>query len=338
MTKQRKKRRVSNGSFRNSKKPLLEILREIRKGRRFLVATHENPDGDGLASSLALARGLRQLGKKVKVYSRDPVPVSLRFLPGWESISSRLLSGERFDVSFLVDCAVPSRVGSEFERHPGLGKKIVLDHHAESGCGRDTHIIDTRAASAGMVVYRVLRGMGVCIDRSIATNIYCTIASDTGNFSYSNTSAEVLQLAADLVGMGVCPWEVSRGLQESYPRTRLSLLELVLKTIEFQAGGKIGSIVLTQNMLRKTGATSDLAEDFVNFPRSIKSVEVAILIREVGKKEYRISLRSKEVVDVGCVAAGFDGGGHLRAAGFTMTGTLSHVKKTLYRALKRELE
>ena len=196
---------MSKASSRNSKS-LLEILRAIRKGRRFLIATHENPDGDGLASALALARGLRQLGKNVKVYDRDPVPVSLRFLPEWESVTSRLSAGERFDVSFLVDCSVPSRVGPEFESHPGLGKRIVLDHHARSRRGGDIHLIDPKAASAGVVVYRVLRKAGIRIDRQIATNIYCTLVTDTGNFCYSNTSAEVFGLSPDLVCLFVLPF------------------------------------------------------------------------------------------------------------------------------------
>lgn len=328
---------MSKSSSRNF--DVLEaILRKIRRGRSFLVTTHENPDGDTLGSALALAQGLRQLKKRVKVYNQGSIPSSLRFLPGSSRVTSRLDSKEKFDVSFLVDCADFMRVGEEFSRHRGLGCKIVLDHHVQSGCEGDLNLVEVAAASSGMVVYQVLKKAGIRIDRAIATNIYCTLVADTGNFRYVNTTASVLELAGEMVRQGVRPSEVSRNLNESYPKARLELLRQVLGTLELKARGRIGSVVMTLGMLRKSGATVDLAGDFVEFPRSLSSVEVAVLIREMGPGRYKVSLRSKGRLDVGGVAALFGGGGHVRAAGCSVGGNLAAVKKQIYGILEKRMQ
>lgn len=324
MTKRATKSRGSKGSSRSS-----EILRKIkaviRSGRSFLVTTHFNPDGDALGSAVALALGLRRLGKKVTLYNTDPVPCSLRFLPLASQVVRELPADRRYDAAFIVDCADLDRVGKDFSKQRGIGQKIVIDHHAKSGRAGDLNLIDRKAAASGIVVFRLLKSLGVPITREIATAIYCALITDTGNFRYSNTDASVLKLAHDLVSRGVDPWTVSRQIFENFPVERLKLLGMVLATLEVSEGGRIASIVLTRKMLEETGAAPDLAEEFINFPRSIDTVEVAVQFREL-EDGCKVSFRSKSRVDVASLAAAFGGGGHARAAGCTLKESLTEVK------------
>ena len=331
MTKRRTKSRASTASSQSSR----AVIREVRKGKSFLVTTHENPDGDALGSALGLGAGLRQLGKKVRVYNCDPVPSVLRYLPNSGRVTGEIPEGERFDASFIVDCADLHRLGEAFARHRGLGKKIVLDHHARSTRGGDINLIRTEAASSGMVVYRLLKKMRVRITKEIAVALYCTLVTDTGSFRYSNTTAEVFELARKLVLAGADPWTASRNLFETFPKERLKLLGSVLHSLEISSEGRIATIVLAREMLRETGATEEMAEEFINFPRSIASVEVAVQFRETDKG-YKISLRSKDFVDVAKIASRFGGGGHRRAAGCVMEGSLEEVREKILAAVRRE--
>lgn len=335
MTKHKKRSRGSTRFFQGSRSSEIvrEVIGEIRRGKTFLVTTHENPDGDALGSALALAAGLKKLGKKVKVYNKDRPPSSLKFLPHVERVIQELQVEERFDVAFIVDCADLDRVGEGFARHPGIGKKIVIDHHLLSGRAGDINLIVKEAASTGVIVYHLLKGLRIPITKEIAIAIYCTLVTDTGSFRYSNTDASVLELASELVSLGVRPWLVSKNLFDNYPVARLKLLGKVLNTLEVSPDGKIASLTLTGEMLRETGATSDLAEEFINFARSIDSVEVAVFIREF-EDGFKISLRSKDFVDVATLASRFGGGGHKRAAGLKMKGTLPEVQSRILEAAR----
>ena len=336
MTKRKTKSHGSTTSSPNSR-IYREVIREIRRGRSFLVTTHANPDGDALGSALALATGLVKLKKKVKVYNQDPVPHSLRFLPNSNWVSNHLGAGERYDVAFIVDCADLDRVSESFVKHPGIAKRIVLDHHLRSGRAGDINLVEVKAASSGVVVYNVLKKIPVPITKEIATNVYCTLVTDTGSFRYSNTDATVHQLARDLLKIGVDPWTVSKNIYESFPVERLKLLGKVLNTLQISPDGRIASMVLTKEMLKETGASEDLAEDFINFPRSIDSVEVAVQFREI-EDGYKMSFRSKDVVDVAELASRFGGGGHERAAGCKMKGSLPEIKEKILGAVQEALQ
>ncbi|HSA58138.1 MAG TPA: bifunctional oligoribonuclease/PAP phosphatase NrnA [bacterium] len=305
----------------------------VRKGERFLVATHVNPDGDALGSALALAAGLHRSGKSVTVYNADPVPYYLKFLPGSGAVTSRLLPSDRFDAVFVVDCSELARVGKAFlSRLEDFGISVVLDHHARGKRDGDVRCVDAKAAASGVVVHRLLERLGVALTKQIAVNLYVTLATDTGWFRYGNTSAGVLRLAARLVEAGAEPDRISRALQESSPPARLKLLARVLDSLELYEGGTIGLVALTRAMLKETGGTIEMTDDFVEFPRSVASVEAAALLRET-PDGWRVSLRSKEAIDVGAVATGLEGGGHIRAAGFTMKGDLATVRARTVAAL-----
>jgi phosphoesterase RecJ-like protein len=312
------------------------ICRVFREKDRFLIACHENPEGDAIGSELALALALRKMGKTVTVLNADPVPGNLAFLPGADSVV-REEDGSRYDVAVVVDCGSAERTGRvqpEILKPPVL---VNIDHHrTNGGCG-EYCLIDPDAAATGMLVYRILSAMGVEIDYDVAVNIYVAILTDTGSFHYSNSSPEAFHIAGEMIRRGIDPWAVAEQVYETQSADRLRLLGRVLSSLEIAAGGKIASITTMKKDLADFSAGKDSLEGFINYPRSILGVEVAVAFREEDGGEIRVSFRSKGRVDVSAVALAFGGGGHRNAAGCTMQGTFAEVKRKVFGALEAAL-
>ena len=188
------------------------------------------------------------------------------------------------------------------------------------------------------VVMKLLERLRVKLTREIAVHVYTTLVTDTGNFRYSNTDASVFALAKKLVEAGVVPWDVSKKIFENFPVARLKLLGKVLPTLEISADAQVASLVLSQAMLRDCEATADLADEFINYPRSLNTVEVAILFRKRPEGKWKVSFRSKDRIDVAKLAAQFSGGGHARAAGCTFEGlSLEQVRQKIFAAVGQVL-
>ncbi|MDO8461531.1 MAG: bifunctional oligoribonuclease/PAP phosphatase NrnA [Deltaproteobacteria bacterium] len=312
-----------------------KVIDAIQKNHNFIVTSHANPDGDALGSMLALGAGLKFLGKKVKIYSRDGVPKTLAFLPNTNLVSRDLTVDEPFDAGFIVDCAEKERVGDIFRDSRGIKKLIVVDHHLKSGRCGDINLIDAKAPSTGELVYRLLKKLKVPISKEIAVPIYCTLVTDTGGFRYSNTNSKTLKTASELVRLGAEPWFVSKNVDENYSASRFKVLGKVLETMTLSPEGHLAYGLLTRKMLSEAGAAVEDAEGFINFFRSIGTVEVAVQFREESDNLYKVSFRSKDRVDVAAVANQFGGGGHARASGCTLKGSLQEVQSKILKAVEQ---
>jgi phosphoesterase RecJ-like protein len=201
-----------------------------------------------------------------------------------------------------------------------------VDHHVSNSQFGDVNLVDSQASSTAEIVYDLLREIPVKMNLAIAENLYTGVLTDTGSFHYSNTTARTFAVARACVLAGVDPWKVAEKVYETQPLARLRLLPLVLGTLAIEEDGRVSSVVVTQKMLAETGATPALTEDFINYPRSVKGTEVAMLFREINPSKYRISFRSRGRVDVSRISQGFQGGGHPNAAGCTLEGPLWEVK------------
>lgn len=323
---------------------LNRILELIRGSKRILISSHENPDGDAIGSTLALGLGLEQIGKEVVLYNKDGVPELLQFLPQSDRIRKSLKDVEgTFDIAFAVDCTGTQRAGEEFEDFLRTGRcrrVVIVDHHQTNNSSADLHLLDPRSSSTGVIVYSVLKSLSVEIDNAIAENVYTTIIGDTGSFRYSNTNPETFRVAAELVEHGVDPAEVSEALFESEPLRKLKLIGLVLNTLEVSADKRIASVFVDRNMFAESGARREDTEGIVNIPRSIKGVEVAVFFREETGKDgslWKVSFRSKGKVDVAEIAEAFGGGGHKRAAGCSVPGSLTEVKDKIFGSIREVL-
>ncbi|MBK5273487.1 MAG: bifunctional oligoribonuclease/PAP phosphatase NrnA [Desulfuromonadales bacterium] len=305
------------------------IVEEIRSNKSFLLTSHEGPDGDALGSTLALASILRKTGKDVVIHFRDPVPDLYGFLPGADTVLAHI-PDRNFDMAFVLDIGELSRAGNEFCSFSRKGKIVNLDHHL--GCGNfGTHnLIDPTAAATGVLVYRIACALGYRIDAETALCLYVSIITDTGSFRYSNANREAFTIAGEMIECGVNAWDVAEQLYENQPRKRLELLARCLPTLEVIKGGLAASVTVSLDMYADTGADAELTDGFVNYPRSIKGVEVAIFFRQISEQKVKVGFRSKGKVNVAVFSAALGGGGHHNAAGCTVDGTLDEVKSKVY--------
>lgn len=314
-----------------------DVIAEIKKGQNFLIASHVNPEGDAVGSTLALALGLRELKKDVTAYLYDPVPALFRFLPFADKVVSKVNENIIYDAVLVVDCGQIDRLGEEFNKVKNRGKLINIDHHSTNDCFGDINVINSEASAAGEMIYDLLKEIPVRITRDIAINIYVSILTDTGSFRYSSTTPKAFAVAGEMVGLGVEPWEIAQKIYESQPLKKIKLLTTVLNTLEVSNDGKIATLVVTLDMINKANASKELADGFVNYARTIEGVEVGILLREAKIGEYKISFRSKGRVDVSQVSQEFGGGGHRNAAGCNIKGTLESVKEKVVSATEKKI-
>ncbi|MEK7790122.1 MAG: bifunctional oligoribonuclease/PAP phosphatase NrnA [Deltaproteobacteria bacterium] len=314
------------------------VLKELKKGKSFLVCSHLGPDGDAMASMLALGLGLEQFGKKVVYYNNDSVPENLRFLPGAGKAVQTLNPKDYFDAAIAVDCGSVHRLGERFLNFQGYNLLINIDHHASNDRYGDLNYILPKAASSGEVVWQVLKALKCKLTPKIAMNIYCTLVTDTGSFRYSNTTASTLRLAAEMVEAGAEPSTVSQNLFESHPRAVFALLKRLLDRLEISQDGRYSWSVLYKKDLLETGSNYEMTEEFINYPRAIKGVEIAMLFKEWEGGSFKVSMRSKAAADVSEICQSFGGGGHQKASACIVPGTFEEVKKKIIEKVEELLK
>jgi bifunctional oligoribonuclease and PAP phosphatase NrnA len=301
-----------------------------------LISTHKSPDGDALGSQLGLMLALEKMGKTVIAHNLNPVPDIYRFLPQNERIRVGKPVQGRYDAFIVVD-ADPPRTGLFDKTYPA-DVLINIDHHLTNPLAWQLTWLDADASAAGEMIYGLIRELGVRIDRDIALCLYTAIFTDTGSFRYSNTTPESMKIAATLLEAGADPWLVTENVYESFAYTRLKLLGTVISNMERSADGRTAWVVVTDELYRLTNTTAEDTDNFVNFVRSVKGVEVAVLFRQTGSAQYKISMRSKGRVDLSRLAQSFGGGGHKNAAGSVLDGTLEEVKKRVIGGVEKAIE
>lgn len=313
-----------------------EVAQALRKHQRFLVTAHLNPDGDAVASVLGLGRILESLDKEVVLYNPDPVPHNYAFLPGADQIKTTH-GDEPFDATVVMDCSELSRTGP-LPAEAMRGELIGIDHHLTTKPLGAVNYQNPGASSIGEMLYEIMGQLGLKLDFELAQCIYTSILSDTGSFRYSNTSPAAMRVAADALALGVSSWDVALEVYESQPLARVRLLAKVLPTLEVDSSGRYGSILVTREMFAETGATKDLIDGFINHPRGIVGVEVAIQFREENERLYKVSFRSRGRINVAQIADKFGGGGHANAAGCSVTGNLEEAKLQIFSAVEEALQ
>ena len=267
----------------------------------------------------------------------DAVPAPLRFLPGAEQVVTALDPDDRFDATVACDTGHPSRLPAALPPPERRGIFINLDHHASTPRFGDLNLIDIRAAAVGVLVYRLLKAMGLPLGPEAAAALYVSLLSDTGGFRHGNTDVEALRVAADLVEAGARAGELASAIWQQDSLEQMKLLGKVLQTLQLTHGGRVGWVTLTNAAVHEAGTAQEPADGFVTFPRSIAGVQVAVLLREQSK-QWRVSLRSRGQVDVARIAGLFGGGGHAAAAGCCLVGDGDMVRRRLTAALSAALE
>jgi phosphoesterase RecJ-like protein len=316
-----------------------QILDIIAANTSFLVLTHYRPDGDAIGSQLALALLLKNLGKQVEAWNDDPVPAKFRFLPHSDLIRQPPATPKTFDVVIAIDLSVWNRAGTGTERIAGRKHFINIDHHVSNDKFADVNWIVTESPASGQIVYDLMKAGGFPITKDIAACLFAAISTDTGSFSYANTTAASLRAAAELVETGLNVGEISRHVYESYPRARLHLLQMALADLKLAEHNRVAYYWVTNDMFQSSGAKREDTEGLIDYARSIEGVLIAVLFEELPEAgKIRISLRSKHPkIDVNSIARHFGGGGHREAAGARLTGTPREIEQKVLAAISASI-
>jgi phosphoesterase RecJ-like protein len=313
---------------------LQQITEAIRARRRFVLSSHERPDGDSIGSQLALAYALRALGKSVRVVNKDPAPGPLKTFPGVSDIVIADRVDEAYDAAIILECGDLDRTGVE-----GLDRSFVIniDHHpGNSGYGQ-LKWFDPMAAACGEMVYELVRALGVRLTLEIATHVYLAILTDTGAFHYSNITPKTFDICREMLETGVDPVRVARDVYDSNNMGRLKLFGAVLSAMQIDQTGRIAIVYLDHEMAREAGGTYEDTEGLINLPLTVKEIEAVVFFKQIEGDDYRISMRSKGSIDVGMVAKEFGGGGHKNAAGCTKSGPIDELQKLFVDKIERAI-
>ncbi|MCZ7582706.1 MAG: DHH family phosphoesterase [Deltaproteobacteria bacterium] len=312
----------------------------LREHASFLLMTHTNPDGDAIGGAHGLALALRKMGKRAVFYSQDTPPSYLSYLPDLDAIVNDLPDVADFDALLVLDCGDFERVGRVLPRVKDHSFIVNMDHHASNPNFGHVNLVDEHASSTSEIVYRVLTAMDFEFDAAVATCLYTGVISDTRSFFNTNATPASFRACAAMVEHGADPAAIARALFVEQPPEKARLFAEALATLELDVGGQVAGMVVTNELMKKLGVSSETLEGFVDFPLTIRGVEASYLIREVfveGRKRIKGSVRTTERVDSTLVTGEFGGGGHRRAAGFTTDGTLADVRAHLVGILKTHL-
>jgi len=320
------------------------VAAALRDNERFVVTSHEAPDGDALGSLLGMGLALQELGKDVVMFLGGPAPLpgEYRFL----ELERRGLRrhrppdfGER--VLVALDCASPSRVGAEAGVVDAASFTVNIDHHHDNPRFGDVDLVVPDASSTGEVVADLLRELGVALTPEIAEALYIALVTDTGRFQYANTTPKALRLAADLVEAGADVNRVFQGVYENVQFAKLKLLARALERAHVLEGGEIVVSHLLRDDFEAVGASEPYSEGIIDVLRSVEGSAVSALIREPprdGGPARKVSLRSSvDEVDVSAIARKSGGGGHREAAGFSSDLSVDEITAFIVREVSAQV-
>jgi phosphoesterase RecJ-like protein len=317
-----------------------KVIEALKSRDNFLITSHVNPEGDSIGSQLAVHYILERLGKRSVMVDHDGVPDNLRFLPGTGSIACEVPEDFHPDTAIVLDCAVKERAGDIGVCLDRTRYIINIDHHVSNEFFGDVNWVEPKASSVGEMVYHIIKNLGMAIEKELAQAMYAAIVTDTGMFTYDNTSKQTHEIAGELITKGVRPNALHREIFEKKSVSDVRLLGRVLGTLKVEENGLLAHMGLTRQMYAEEGIDHVSTDEFINFPRSIKGVEVAVFFKQSYNtpEHINVSFRSGGKVNVNIVASRFGGGGHERAAGCTLTGTFADIREKVLAEVARALK
>jgi phosphoesterase RecJ-like protein len=319
-----------------------QVLQELREGEKFLLTTHENPDGDALGSLVAMNETLRALGKDTVMFlsaEEFPLPYEYRDLPLGSVSHSLPVDAEERTIVFL-DCGNLDRMPVSF-----LGRDdahiVNIDHHHDNTRFGTANLVVDGASCTAEIIWELLPDLGVELSPELAEALYIGLVTDTGKFQYENTTATSHRMAAALLEHGVDVHNIFRRLYENVPFAKLQLLARMLNRVERHDGGRLTLSFLLRSDYKETGADENFSEGLVDHMRALEGTVVAALVREQLKEGregvMKVSLRaSADEVDVSVIARKEGGGGHRQAAGFSTTRSLADLTEFLRREIEAQ--
>lgn len=314
-----------------------QIIDVINKSSKIAVTSHVVPDGDNIGSSLALCLALKKLNKQATYLIDDNIPGVYRFLKGAKEVE-RLSSFADLDYDLVIamDCGDLERLG-KVKQLAEKTRLINIDHHISNTNFGEINLVEENASATAEIAYKLIKSMGIFIDKDMAECIYTGIVTDTGMFQYSNTSEETHSIAAELIIAGVNPADIFNKVYQNSPKEKILLMKEAIQSLEFYSSDKISCITISKAQIDDIAGEDLDTEGIVNMARDIAGIEVAVFLKEKESNVIKVSLRSKSYVDVCAIAKGFGGGGHIRAAGCTITAGLEQAKQQLILAIQKQI-
>ena len=299
----------------------------LREADRVLILTHQYPDGDTLGSGFALCRALLALGKTVRVECADPIPEKYAYM-------MEGLAPLDFEPAFVcaVDVADTHLLGSLSVYANRVD--LCIDHHGSNVEYARELLLDAGCSATAMLIADIIRGLGVEIDRAMAECIYTGIATDTGCFKYSNTTPQTHRLAADMMERGIAYDIINRAMFDIKTRERIELERQALDTVTFYYEGRCAIMTISEEMVRRSGATDNDMEGLAPIPRQIEGVWVGVTLREKSGGAYKVSVRTGNHADASAICARLGGGGHVRAAGCSLDGPADQAVRRILAAIE----
>lgn len=321
---------------------LNNIISEIKRAKKIAILPHISADGDSLGSSIALGLALKKINKNIDIFLEEPIPYIYAFLPATEDTQVYFENVEHdfsdCDLTIALDTGSIDRLGKRVVILNSSSTTINIDHHMTNSNFADFNYVRTDASSVGEIIYELLKTMEIDIDEYIATCLYVSIASDTGGFRYSNTKPETHRIVAALIEKGVDVSYISQKMFETTSLGKVKLMARAINSLQLYEDGKVAFITITNQIIELEGAAEEDSDGLVNVGRNIQGVEVAAMLREYGEDSVKVNLRSNNYLDVSEIANLFSGGGHKKAAGCIIEGTLEEVKIKLLDKIKNALK
>lgn len=315
----------------------------FQPGRRVCLTTHVNPDGDGLGSEVALAHLLRARGLTVSITNPTATPARFQFLfeelPGVDRSGEAVKEIRRSDVIVVLDISELGRLGMLAEAVRERGVPVAcIDHHVSPGLlPPGPRYVDPTASATGELVFEIAKANGWRLEQPAARGLYVALLTDTGGFRFSNTHPRTLRIAAELLETGLDPEAIYLDVYARAPEGRPRLLGEALQTLVVEPEIGLAWVTIPPGAVERLGLTSDDLDGVVEYPRSVDGVRMALLFREVSAGRVKVSLRSVGNVDVAAFAKQFGGGGHTKAAGLAVVGSLADVQGTVLAAARTYL-
>ncbi|HEX7337352.1 MAG TPA: bifunctional oligoribonuclease/PAP phosphatase NrnA [Gemmatimonadales bacterium] len=315
----------------------------LRPGQRVCITTHVNPDGDGIGSEVGLVHLLRAQGLDAVITNPSSTPPRFSFLfeglPGVDRSAEAIKELRRADLIIVLDISDLTRLGMLIETVKSRGVPVAcVDHHVSVGVlPAGPRYVDPEAAATGELIYELAKANGWPVTEQVARALYVAILTDTGGFRFSNTRARTLRVAADLLEAGVDNEEIYLEVYARAPEGRPRLFAEALQTLVVENEYGLAWVTVPPGAIERLGVSSDDLDGVVEFPRSIEGVRMALLFREISQGRVKVSLRSVGDVDVAAFAKPYGGGGHTKAAGLSLTGSLAEVQATILKAAREYL-
>jgi phosphoesterase RecJ-like protein len=311
-----------------------DIVLKILQTEKMALVTHASPDGDAVGSTMSLALALRSIGKDVEILSKEPAPLNLSFLALYDEYGALSVLTEDRALLIALDCGNKDRLSMERDGFEEIDK-INIDHHVSNEMYGMLNHVDTKSASTAEIVFELIKALKIQMDVSMAECLYTGIVSDTGSFRFPSTTAKTLRIAAELLETGLDFSRIQRILFGTSEFKRIKLLGRALMTMESHLDGFVSTMNLVASDFNTLSISDRDSGDIVNYGLEPPEADVSVLFKEA-EGFFRVSVRTKSVIDASALCGKFDGGGHVRAAGCNIkSDSLEEAKRAVLDEIER---